>query len=165
MLRLQNPLPNRCCVGSERLPEGFGQLVGARSALAAAVDAFQPGYRVGGFHAAHECRYALRVAVAAARERHIADDAVFQFDVDLPGTGAEGRVGYVSGHVYALKNPDANITIKPVASAALFARSGFFVPNFLGTPCRPAADLGQNPRRIVCRHTGIKKHCRERGNL
>ena len=34
----------------------------------------------------------------------IADDAVFQFDVDLPGAGAEGRVGYVSGHVYALKN-------------------------------------------------------------
>ena len=77
---MQNPFPNGSCVGSERQSEGFGQLVGARSALAAAVDAFQPGYRVGGFHAAHECRYALRVAVAAARERHIADDAVFSLN-------------------------------------------------------------------------------------
>ena len=90
---MQNPFPNGSCVGSERLPEGFGQLVGARSALAAAVDAFQPGYRVGGFHAAHERRYALRIAVAAARERYTADDAVFQFDVDLPGAGAEGTHG------------------------------------------------------------------------
>ena len=98
MLRLQNPFPNRCCVGSERLPEGFGQLVGARSALAAAVDAFQPGYRVGGFHAAHECRYALRVAVAAAREGDASDDAVFEFDVDLPGAGSLADVCYFLCH-------------------------------------------------------------------
>lgn len=102
MLRVQNPFPNDRPAGSECLFQGFGQLVGARSALAAAVDALQPGYRVGGFHAAYERRYALRVAVAAARECHTADDAVFQFDVDLPGTGAEGRVGYVSGHKCAL---------------------------------------------------------------
>lgn len=98
MLRLQNPFPNRCCVGSERLPEGFGQLVGARSALAAAVDAFQPGYRVGGFHAAHECRYALRVAVAAAREDDAADRLSVEFDVDLPGAGSPAGVGYFPDH-------------------------------------------------------------------
>lgn len=154
---MQNPFPNGRCVGSERLPEGFGQLVGARSALAAAVDAFQPGYRVGGFHAAHERRYALRVAVAAARERHIADDAVFQFDVDLPGAGAEGRVGYVSGHVYALKNPDANITIKPVASAALFARSGFFVPNFLGNALPAGCGFGPKSPQDRLQTYGHKK--------
>lgn len=154
---MQNPFPNGSCVGSERLPEGFGQLVGARSALAAAVDAFQPGYRVGGFHAAHERRYALRIAVAAARERHIADDAVFQFDVDLPGAGAEGRVGYVSGHVYALKNPDANITIKPVAYPACLHVRDFLSGIFWGRLAGRLRIWAKIPRRIACRDTGIKK--------
>ena len=95
--------------------------------------------------------------MAAARERHIADDAVFQFDVDLPGAGAEGRVGYVSGHVYALKNPDANITIKPVAFAALFARSGFFVPNFLGNALPAGCGFGPKSPQDRLQTYGHKK--------
>ena len=69
-----------------------------RRALAAAVDAFEPRDGICGFHAAYERGDALRVSGTAAREGYAADNALFQFDVDLPGTGPDGGIGYVLGH-------------------------------------------------------------------
>ena len=155
MLRLQNPFPNRCCVGSERLPEGFGQLVGARSALAAAVDAFQPGYRVGGFHAAHERRYALRVAVAAARERHIADDAVFQFDVDLPGTSAEGRI--CVGSCVCVEESGCKYNDKTGCICCLVCAFRIFCPEFSGDALPAGRGFGPKSPQDRLQTYGHKK--------
>lgn len=84
---------------SERLPQGPGQLVGARSAAAAAVDPFEAGDGLFDLHAAHQCSDALRVAVAAAREADAADDVVVEFDVDLSGAGPDAGMGQMSCHV------------------------------------------------------------------
>jgi len=52
----------------------------------------------GGLPAAYERGDALCVSGTAAREGYVADNALFQFDVDLPGTGPDGGIGYVLGH-------------------------------------------------------------------
>ena len=51
----------------------FGQLVGAGGAATTAVDPFEAGDGLLDLHPLHECRYALRVAVATANERHLAN--------------------------------------------------------------------------------------------
>ena len=76
-----------------RLPDGFGQLVGAGGALEATADAFQLGDDILGLHAVYEGGHTLRVAVAAAVELHVLDDAVLYFKLDGLAARALGSVG------------------------------------------------------------------------
>lgn len=97
------------------LPEGFfqraGQLIRAGGSATAAVDTFETGDGVFGFHAAYQRRDALCVAVAAAQESSPADDAVFQFDFDLLRAGAFAGVGYLLDHGFSC-NSGTKITKK-----------------------------------------------------
>ena len=76
-----------------RLLDGFGQLVGAGSAFEAATDAFQLGDDILCLHAFHEGGHALRVAIAAAVELHVLQDAVLNFKLDGLAARALGSVG------------------------------------------------------------------------
>ena len=75
------------------LLDGSGQLVGAGGAFEPATDAFQLGDDILGFHAFHQCGDALRVAVAAAIELHVLQDAVFDLKLDGLAACALGAVG------------------------------------------------------------------------
>ena len=86
--KAENPLLLFQC-----LFDGSGQLVGTGGGLEAAADAFQLGDDVLGFHAFHQCGDALRVAIAAAVELHIPQDAVLDLKLDSLTTGALGAVG------------------------------------------------------------------------
>ena len=75
------------------LSDGLCQLVRTGSAFEAATDAFQFRDNVFSFHAFHEGGDALRIAVAAAVELHIFQDAVHDFKLDGLTAGALGSVG------------------------------------------------------------------------
>lgn len=68
------------------------QLVGARGALAVAIDASQLRDDIVCAHARHERRYALGIAVATPDELHAANDIAVQFYVYRPRTRAAGGV-------------------------------------------------------------------------
>lgn len=71
------------------LMQGNGQLVGARRALVTATNALQLADDRIGLHAAHKGGNALQVAVAAARELHVVDDAIVgHLNVDLGRTSS-----------------------------------------------------------------------------
>ena len=76
----------------QSLLDGLGQLVGAGGGLEPATDAFQLGDDILGFHAFHQCGDALRVAVAAAIELHVLQDAIFDFKLDGLAACALGSV-------------------------------------------------------------------------
>ena len=75
-----------------RLPDGFGQLVGAGSAFEAAADTFQFGNDILGFHTFHEGSDTLSIAVATAVELHILDDAILNFKLNRLTASALGSV-------------------------------------------------------------------------
>ena len=77
---------------------GLGELVGAGRAFSAAVDAFEFVDDLLRGHAFHKDADGSEIAGAAARERHVGDDAVVNVDVDL-GRADElaGLVGVVHG--------------------------------------------------------------------
>jgi hypothetical protein len=76
----------------QHFPYGLGQLVGTRSAFEAATDAFQFRDNVFSFHAFHEGGDALRIAVAAAVELHILQNAVLDFKLNGLTASALGSV-------------------------------------------------------------------------
>ena len=71
----------------------MAQLVGTRGVLESAADAFQPLQHILYFHAFHQSADALRVAVAAAVELHILQDAVLDFKLNGLAACALGSVG------------------------------------------------------------------------
>ena len=76
----------------QSLLDGLGQLVGAGGAFEPATDAFQFGDDILGFHAFHQGSDTLCVAVAAAIELHILQDAVLDFKLDGLAACALGAV-------------------------------------------------------------------------
>ncbi len=77
----------------QRLFDGLGQLVGARGAFEAAADTFELGDDILGLHAIHQSGHALRVAIAAAVELHVLQDAVLDFKLDGLTACALGTIG------------------------------------------------------------------------
>ena len=73
--------------------DGSGQLVGAGGGLEPATDAFQFGDDVLGFHAFHQSGDTLCVAVAAAIELHILQNAILDFKLDGLAACSLGAVG------------------------------------------------------------------------
>lgn len=63
-----------------------------------AVDALEAGDHLVDLHAANECGDALGVAVAAAGKAYLAEDSVFDFDIDLPRAGALAAVRDLLNH-------------------------------------------------------------------
>ena len=86
----------------QSLFDSLGQLVGARGAFEAAADAFQLGDDILGLHAVHQSGDALRVAVAAAVELYVLQDAVLDFKLDGLTTCALGSVGVFHWIIYWL---------------------------------------------------------------
>ncbi len=76
----------------QRLFDGLGQLVGAGGAFEAAADTFELGNDILGLHAVHQSGHALRVAVAAAIELYVLQDAVLDFKLDGLAACALGSV-------------------------------------------------------------------------
>ena len=75
------------------LAQGRSQLVGAGRVLVPAADALKLANDILGFHATHECGNALQVAMTAAIELHIAQDALFiDVKIDLGRACALGII-------------------------------------------------------------------------
>ena len=68
------------------------QLIGAGGGLAAAGGAFQPGDDFLNIHAFHQGGDALQIAIATAHIFHTFQLAVFDFKIDVLGTGSFGFV-------------------------------------------------------------------------
>ena len=75
------------------LLDGLGQLVGAGGVFEPATDAFQTLEHFINFHAIYQSANALRVAVAAAVELHVFQNAVLDFKLNRLTTSALGSVG------------------------------------------------------------------------
>ena len=75
------------------LSQCFGQLVGTRGATTPAVDTFEAGNGLLDLHSFDKRRYALRVAVATANERHLANRSILDRQDDRLRAGALGGVG------------------------------------------------------------------------
>ena len=76
----------------QSLLDGLGQLVGAGGAFEAATDAFQFGDDILGLHAINQSGDALRVAVAAAVELYVLQNAVLDFKLNGLAACALGSV-------------------------------------------------------------------------
>ena len=76
----------------QRLLDGLGQLVGAGGAFEAATDAFQLGDDILGLHAIHQGGHALGVAITAAIELYVLQNAVLDFKLNGLAAGALGSV-------------------------------------------------------------------------
>ena len=77
----------QCCF------ECLGKLVGAAGGPSVAADAVKARDGVGSGHAFYQSGDALKVAVAAAIEAYIVQDAIDQFKLYLRTAGAVGVVG------------------------------------------------------------------------
>ena len=77
----------------QSLLDGSGQLVGAGGGLEPATDAFQLGDDILCLHAFHQGGHTLRVAVAAAIELHILQNAILDFKLDGLAAWSLGAVG------------------------------------------------------------------------
>jgi hypothetical protein len=75
------------------LTDGLAQLVGTRGAFEAATDAFQTLEHFINFHAIYQSANALRVAVAAAVELHVFQNAVLDFKLNRLTASALGSIG------------------------------------------------------------------------
>ena len=84
------------------LADGLAELVGAGGLFPATADAFEAGEDVLDFHAFDESAHALRVAVAAAEEIDVVDDAVFDVEIDLFATSSLCLIGVM--HVFKIEN-------------------------------------------------------------
>lgn len=80
-------------LGFQCLAQRLGQLVGTGGAFETATDAFELGDDIVGFHSVYQCGHALRVAVAAAVELHVLDDAVLNLKLNGLAASALGSVG------------------------------------------------------------------------
>ena len=72
--------------------QGLGQLIGARGAATAAVDALEARYGLVYIHSAHKRRYALRIAVAATDKLNVLDGVALGRDDDGTRAGARSDV-------------------------------------------------------------------------
>ena len=77
---------------SHSLPNGTAKLIWAGCAFEAAANAFEALQHVLDFHAFHQGTHALGVAVTAAVELHVLQDAIFDFKLDGLAAGALGLV-------------------------------------------------------------------------
>ena len=76
----------------QRLFDGLGQLVGAGGAFETATDAFQLGNDIFRLHAFYQGGHALGVAITAAIELYVLQNAVLDFKLNGLAAGALGSV-------------------------------------------------------------------------
>lgn len=92
-----------------RSSQRLRQLVGTRSASAAAVDAFEPAYHLVDIHSAHERCDTLRIAAASAYEKYVDDFAVVGLHDNFAGTCPACRITYGFGHGGTISSSPARL--------------------------------------------------------